>query len=250
MYRFVGVDLSWSGRASGVASIASTPSGLRLRELERLNGLDAVVSWIERQAADADAVVAVDAPLVIRNATGQRPAERALTRTFAGAHAGCYPSNLGRPFATVTNGFRRRLEQAGYAHRPDVAAGSAGRFQIEVYPHAAAVRLFGLDRIVKYKKGPRARRGVELGRLRRLLLEQLPRLDPPLTLELPAVPERGDLKAVEDQIDAAFCAYLAAHWWRWGKERNELFGTPEDGCIVVPRGPASAARSRAVVSRP
>ncbi len=31
-----------------------------------------------------------------------------------------------------------------------------------------------------------------------------------------------DLKAVEDQLDALLAAYIAAHWWYWGRERNDV----------------------------
>jgi pyridoxamine 5'-phosphate oxidase len=43
------------------------------------------------------------------------------------------------------------------------------------------------------------------------------------------------LKAVEDQLDAIHCAYVAAHWWYWGSERNEVLGNAQDGYIVVPK---------------
>jgi len=44
-----------------------------------------------------------------------------------------------------------------------------------------------------------------------------------------------ELKAVEDQIDAVLAAYIAAHWWYWGLERNEVLGNARTGYIVVPR---------------
>ncbi len=43
------------------------------------------------------------------------------------------------------------------------------------------------------------------------------------------------LKRYEDTLDAIFCAYLAWHCWRWGEERNEMFGTMAEGYIVVPK---------------
>jgi predicted RNase H-like nuclease len=43
-----------------------------------------------------------------------------------------------------------------------------------------------------------------------------------------------DLKYYEDQLDAVFCGYLAWLCWRWGAERNEMFGALADGYIVVP----------------
>jgi predicted RNase H-like nuclease len=43
------------------------------------------------------------------------------------------------------------------------------------------------------------------------------------------------LKEYEDKLDAVFCAYLAAHFWTWSYERNEMIGTREMGYIINPR---------------
>jgi predicted RNase H-like nuclease len=42
------------------------------------------------------------------------------------------------------------------------------------------------------------------------------------------------LKAVEDQLDSLICAYVAAHWWYWGSDRNWVLGDATTGYIVVP----------------
>jgi predicted RNase H-like nuclease len=104
-----------------------------------------------------------------------------------------------------------------------------------VHPHAATVNLFGLDRIVKYKRGTRRQRARELRRLRTLALSRLPALDPALQVCLPPVPRTGKLKTVEDKIDAVMCAYIGAHWWHWGTQRNRLYGNEQTGYIVVPQ---------------
>ncbi|HYN14945.1 MAG TPA: DUF429 domain-containing protein [Terriglobales bacterium] len=131
-----------------------------------------------------------------------------------------------------------------FRHGVEMSPRQPGRFQIEVHPHAAAVSLFELPRIIKYKRGRRAERAKELTRLRHLLRSRLPFLQPSLGLpRLPRIPKAGSLKPVEDQIDAVFCAYIAAYWWFWGKERNWVFGSLAEGYIVVPH-PANAARQR------
>ncbi|MGO8790361.1 MAG: hypothetical protein ACLQVL_23675 [Terriglobia bacterium] len=43
------------------------------------------------------------------------------------------------------------------------------------------------------------------------------------------------LKHYEDKLDAVFCAYLAAYFWAWGYERNEMIGNLETGYIINPR---------------
>jgi predicted RNase H-like nuclease len=231
---FVGVDLGWYGKPSGLASIRIDHGGLSLRQVTRLEDTDDILRWIESEAGDGSAVVGVDAPTVIRNDTGIRDAERELNREFRRFHAGCHAANLGRPFAENVLSFSRRLSGLGFCHGAEMTARQEGRFQIEVHPHAATVNLFDLPRIVKYKRGRRAERAKELCRLRSLMLSCLPLLDPPLLLRLPDIPITGNLKPVEDQIDAVLCAYIAAHWWFWATERNRVYGCRDTGYIVVP----------------
>jgi predicted RNase H-like nuclease len=172
--------------------------------------------------------------LVIRNEISIRPAEREINHDFRRFHAGCHAANLGRPFAPKVLAFNRSLSFLGFLHGADMMPKETGRFQIEVHPHAAAVNLFDLPRIVKYKRGCREKRASELGRLRKLMVSRLPFMDPGLQLTLPSVPRDGSLKPVEDQIDAVLCAYVAAHWWSWGKQRNRRCGSKDEGYIVVP----------------
>ncbi|HEY2014558.1 MAG TPA: DUF429 domain-containing protein, partial [Bryobacteraceae bacterium] len=215
MNTFIGVDLGWYGKPSGLASIRLEETGLRLRNIARLETVDEIMGWIQAETGEGSAVAGVDAPLVIRNQTGIRPAERELNRDFRRFHAGCHAANLGRPFAQNVTAFSRRLETLGFAHGALIQPRQEGRFQIEVHPHAAGVSLFGLDRIVKYKRGTRDDKAKGLRRLRSLMLAHLPQLDPALALRLPGVPRTGSTKPVEDQIDAVFCAYIAAYWWFW-----------------------------------
>jgi predicted RNase H-like nuclease len=231
---FLGIDLGWYGKPSGLASIVFDGSLLQLRALERLERAEDIVAWIRSEAGDGDAVAAVDAPLVIRNETGIRSAESELNREFRRFHAGCHAANLGRPFAQNVVGFSRRLEELGFRHGASLKPREAGRFHIEVHPHAATINLFGLERIVKYKRGGREQRAAGLRRLRSLMLSRLPDLDPPLSLRLPMVPRTGVIKPVEDKIDAALCAYIGACWWLGAAVRNTLYGDAENGYIVVP----------------
>lgn len=237
----LGVDLGWYGKPSGVARLhwgQTTRRGvaLRLSAVTRVEGFEPVLNWVREQAGASDAVVAVDAPLVIRNACGIRSAERSLNAVYRQFHAGCHAANLGLPFAANVTAFSQALLNLGFKHAPNTPARSLGRFQLEVHPHAACVEFFGLRQILKYKRGLRAERARELTRFRRHLASRLPALSPPLDLArlLPAVPRSGPLKPAEDCLDAILCAYIAAHWWYWGADRNRVFGTAEDGAIVVP----------------
>jgi predicted RNase H-like nuclease len=243
MNTFIGVDLGWYGKPSGLASIRLEGSELRLRNIARLESADEILDWIQTEAGGGTAVVAVDAPLIIRNRAGIRPAERELNADFRRFHAGCHAANLGRPFAQNVISFSRRLEALGFGHGASMSPRQEGRFQIEVHPHAATVALFGLDRIVKYKRGTREQRARGLRRLRSLATSRLPALDPPLSAHLPPVPRTGSLKPTEDKIDAVLCAYIAAHWWIWATQRNSLYGNQDDGYVVVPHRKAKNAAS-------
>ncbi|MGH9646737.1 MAG: pyridoxamine 5'-phosphate oxidase, partial [Bryobacteraceae bacterium] len=238
---FIGIDLGWQSKASGAALLDWNGSELRLVRLDLLADITTVAPWVEAHAG-ANAVAGIDAPLVIPNASGMRPADKLAHSRYGRYHAGAYPASRARAYGERTTGFSAELERLGFQHGDRLTARAAGRFQIEVHPHAATVQLFGLDRIVKYKRGTLAERVAGLARLRSLMLERLPRLTPRLLPEgFPEVPASGrELKSAEDRLDAITCAYVAAHWWYWGEERNDVLGDAQTGYIIVPKRNAPA----------
>ena len=209
---------------------------LRLLSLERLADPAEIVRWTDSNAGE-DAVVGIDAPIVIPNATGMRQADRLAHSMYGKFHAGAYPASRARSFWRRTTRLSTTLARCGFRHGDRLSPQCHGRYQIEVHPHAATVQLFELNRIVKYKKGTVAQRAAGLATLRALVLARLPQLvpalDPP---QLPEVPSTGRaLKACEDQLDALLCAYIAAYWWHWGRRRNDVLGDAKIGYIVVPK---------------
>ena len=208
---------------------------VRLLKLECLAEPAQIVGWVESNATD-DAVLGIDAPIVIPNATGMRAADRLCHSMYGKFHAGAYPASRARSFWRRTAQLSADLAGLGFCHGDQLAPQCRGRYQIEVHPHAASVQLFELDQIVKYKKGTLAQRAAGLATLRALILDKLPRLNPALERpELPEIPTTGKaLKACEDQLDALLCAYIAAHWWHWGRDRNDVLGDSKRGYIVVP----------------
>jgi predicted RNase H-like nuclease len=237
--KFLGIDLGWQSQPSGLCCLEWQDHRLALRDLSRIDPIADILTWVETwTGTDDPAIIAVDAPTLIPNQAGMRLPDRLTHKYFGRYHAGCYPANLGRPFADRTVAFGLSLEKRGFVHAPTIEPQQLDRFQIEVFPHPAMVHLFGLDRILKYKKGRLAERQAELQKLRQYILAILPTLDPPLEISdtsLPNIPTQGSaLKAVEDQLDSLVCAYVAAHWWHWGAARNWVLGDVETGYIVVP----------------
>lgn len=241
--KFIGVDLGWSSGATGLCCLEyhAIDASLRIEALSCREAIADILDWIDGYAPDdTSAVVAVDAPTIIPNETGMRVPDRLAHRYFGRYHAGCYPANLGRPFAGRTVGFGQSLEEKGFLHDPAIHSPRPnGRYQLELFPHTATIHLFQLDRILKYKKGNVQKRRTGLSQLRQLISHVLPSLEPSLHLKadspLPTIPERGrEIKAVEDQLDSLICAYSAAHWWYWGLEKNWVLGDRSTGYIVIP----------------
>jgi predicted RNase H-like nuclease/ppGpp synthetase/RelA/SpoT-type nucleotidyltranferase len=247
---FVGVDLAWGG---------SRPTGLAvLDDAGRLVHLSSATSDEEILATltpyvEKDCVVAVDAPLIVTNPTGNRPAEAALNADFARFDAGAHPSNTSRlEFREQPRG-ARIAARLGLDMNP---RSGRSRRAIEVYPHPATVALFRLGRTLKYKN----KHGRDLAQLRGEcttllnLLDSLADAEPPLILDGPLADRHGQhswqalkdtvaqaatksqLRAVEDPMDAVVCAYIALFATR-RPEQTTTYGDFETGYIVTPTLP-------------
>jgi predicted RNase H-like nuclease len=241
---FAGVDLAWAGRnPTGVAVVGSdgclVAAGAVRDDSEILGALQPFVR--------GDCVVGFDAPLVVTNRTGQRPAETALNRDFRRFEAGTHPCNTGKPeFADGPRG-GRLAEALGLDLDP---RSSAPRRAIEVYPHAATVALFRLERTLKYKAKP----GRSLDQLKSQLLllmdgiERLGHAAVPLHVvdnadwielrrQVAGAERKSELRRAEDPVDAVVCAYVALYAQRC-PEGITVYGDPGTGHIVTPSLPA------------
>jgi predicted RNase H-like nuclease len=241
--KFLGIDLGWKSQPSGLCYLQLIDGQLQLLDLDRKETIADILTWIDICVQPGEpALIAVDAPTLIPNATGSRLPDKLTHKYFGKYHAGCYPANLGLPFAERTVNFGLELETRGFAHAPTIEPQKPDRYQIEVFPHPAIVNLFNLERILKYKKGRLSDRRLELIKLYNYILDILPNLEPPLrSLHLGGsfpnvIPTTGAaLKATEDQLDSLICAYVAAHWWYWGSQRNLVLGDRTTGYIVIPK---------------
>lgn len=244
---FLGLDLAWRGNrhTSALAVMRGDAERLELIQvLESLRSDDDVALAIVQQSTP-DTVLAIDAPLVITNMLGQRLCETAIGRRFGHADASAHTTNL-RAFPDARSvRLTKRLMDAGWAHNvnPMTDKKRHGRWFFEVYPHPAHVVLFDLPKIIKYKKGPVAQRRAGLTKLRVSIAERLGNAVPSLLsneqlAELtrrPLESIRGSaLKTFEDGLDAVLCAFVAAHYWTWAIDRNEMIGTMTHGYIVTP----------------
>jgi predicted RNase H-like nuclease len=242
---FAGVDLAWAGRnPTGVAVLDVSGSLVHVGAARD----DADVLAMLRPYTRGDCLVGFDAPLVVINPTGQRPAETALNRDFRRFEAGTHPCNTGRPeFADGT----RAARLAGALNLDLDPRSPATRRAIEVYPHAATVALFRLPRTLKYKAKPG--RGLDQLKSELLLLmdglemlaqareDGVPlRVDgrqwAELRRQVVTAQRKSDLRRAEDPVDAIVCAYVALYAERCPASIT-IYGDVATGCIVTPSLP-------------
>lgn len=236
----IGIDLAWGMRARTGVAVADATG--RLVASVSIRTDEEITSFVDTHAGTGALVAAIDAPLVVRNPTGRRPCEAEVQRLYGRYGAAAYPANLTNPaFAEGTRGSRIcQLLQL------DLSSESrALRRAIEVYPHPAMVVLFELDYVIPYKsKQGRTLDGLKAAfqRLLALMERRLPELRlaehqrwQELRGHCGTAQRKSQLGAVEDEIDAIFCAYLAYLWHRDGSGGNDVLGDDASGCIVVPR---------------
>jgi predicted RNase H-like nuclease len=257
MTTYLGIDLAWAERArTGLAALDGTG---RLVASDSVVTNDLIAAFVARHAP-GPVVAAIDAPLVVPNADGRRDCEAELNREFGRYNAGAHPTNRSRRWFNPPRG-ALLSERFGWSMDPAVRPEGGTSVAIEVYPHPAMVSLFDLATVIPYKD-KRGRTTTSRKAAFDALLEAMERVcEEPLRLAasprwaeiraaVVAAQRPIDLRVVEDEIDAIFCAYLA---WLWGQgdPQMRVLGDIERGYIVVPGSPRVApARTTAVRVRP
>lgn len=247
--RYLGLDLAWGqGPRPNRTGLAVLDAKGALLESTSVRTDDEIAAFAGKHSSDT-LVAAIDAPLVVPNAVGRRPCEAAVGALFGRFGAGAYPANRGMAsFAPEPRG-ARLAQRFGWNMDPSVRPGAGRRVCIEVYPHPAMISLFPLDYVIPYK----GKSGRELPALQAAYLRLFAGVEStcatPLGLpasarwrELRAIAagavRKSELEAIEDEIDAIFCAYLA---WLWASAPDQLvvLGDFATGYIVTPTPPTA-----------
>ncbi len=237
----IGIDLAWQSAKNTSAAAVGQLEGdvLSIHDLsEDLDSLGATVDFVGSYADVSG--LAIDAPLIINNTTGQRSCEKEFSRVYGARKASCHTSNLtlypGAPSVELANIFT----QQGFAH---LGQPEQSHWQVECYPHPAIIEIFGLAERHLYKKGNAAakREGqIKLAELIRrlahspvLILSVAARFDSYLD-ESSIVSKRGAaLKKNEDVLDAIICTYIAGLYA--SDATSTVYGNVNDGYIYVPQ---------------
>ncbi|WP_151524035.1 DUF429 domain-containing protein [Serinicoccus kebangsaanensis] len=245
---FVGIDLAWNDRAR--TGLAAVDADGRLVGSATFRSDEEIDAWL--RAYPGPEVVAVDAPLIVTNPTGQRPCERLVTSAYGRYDAGCHASNTSKAYMDPPRA-ARLAGRHGWVTDPSA---SGPGVCLEVYPHPAMVGLFGLGRILPYK----GKRGRSVEARRTATVDLLDRIDGLSDLDVSGSDRWREiryavehasrpmhLEHVEDEIDAVFCAHLA--WlWRHSPGALRVYGDVGTGYIVAPPAPTHETTPRAAHS--
>jgi predicted RNase H-like nuclease len=170
-------------------------------------------------------IVAIDMPLATVEITGRREADTAVSKEFGSMWCAVHSPTRQRP-----GPLGRRLTEEFRSHGYSVASAGdehRGRREVlEVYPHAAIIRLLGLERRLEYKVARCLRYwpGTSVKGRTINLLDALARLQAGLAADIRGIevgiPEHAevhflsDLKRYEDALDALVCAWVGIRYLR------------------------------------
>lgn len=243
MVTYLGIDLAWGERnRTGLAALDEKG---RLTASTAVVTDDEIAEFITTQSGSV-VIAAIDAPIVVPNATGRRRCESMLQAEFGAYNAGAHSTNRSHAWFNPPRAMHL-AERFRWEVDPAVTPAAGASVAIEVYPHPAMVTLFDLSTVIRYKNKPGrttdSRREAfdhllnEMERVcnRTLQLAESQRWQE-IRRAVAAASRPMHLGAVEDEVDAIFCAYLA---WLWARRdpRMQVLGDVHEGYIVVPRPP-------------
>lgn len=235
--RLAGIDLAWNGDSNPSAIAVGKLSGSKLI-LEEINpsiiGLNPIIDFLNQHENLQG--VTVDASLKIPNKTAYRQSETELNKVYRSKWAGCYPTNLNLYPDAFSVKLSKRLEEEGFKYGKEI------KWQMECYPHASLIEIFGLTRRLAYKKGSVKEKIEGQIKLAELLLslqnkEQLMlnipdrllhHFDPQAIEQLKGL----KLKSNEDALDAVICLYTAALFAN--EHPGNFYGDLKEGFVWVP----------------
>ena len=234
-----GVDLAWQSEnnPSAIACGKLNSKILTVNEIEpAIYGVESVLAFL--YGVEELSGIAVDAPLIINNQTGQRDCENQIGRVYGARHASCHTSNTTLYPEARSVQLSEALVKNGFDHLGN------NKWLIECYPHPAIIEIFGLPERLKYKKGSVAERKSGQQTLAELILD----LRKSTILKL-VVDEcvsqvlnynyinalRGQkLKSNEDALDAIVCLYIAGLYAI--KHDGRTCGDVGAGYVWIPNG--------------
>lgn len=237
MPTIAGLDLAWKDHNPSALAIGT----LHARTLPLTHLYPAIVGLpqlTEHLAAHPDLTgIAIDAPLIIPNATGQRPCEYALSADYRRRKASTHASNQTRYPNAFSVQLAAQLSNQGFIHL------GREQWQIECYPHPALIEILGLAERHLYKKGCVADKQQgqialatylkQLSQSNILALHLPTEIEPMLSAQHIKSLNGRALKTNEDALDAIICLYIAGLYQHG--VTSTTYGDVQTGYIWVPQ---------------
>ena len=161
--RFLGVDLAWregrAGRPANETGVAVLDLAGCVLDAGWTRGVPDTLAWAQAAAGGADAVMFVDASLIVRNPAGQRWCETQVGQRYGAWKVSAHSTNTRSPRLAGVR-LLSLAEQAGWRYS-DGSDGppAGGRVMSESYPFCTLVGAaeLGYDRErPRYKRKPRS----------------------------------------------------------------------------------------------
>lgn len=240
---FIGIDLAWSYKNdTGICIMDDSGRVLRHQAavLDDRALIDLIISFGPQAVC-----VGIDAPLVVTNTTGSRPAEGLMMRDRVNGHRlQAFNSNrayFDRVFGglrgeIIVQGVKRQIKEARVT---DVMAPEPIKM-MEIFPTGICAGMFPEEFPIGYKiKGKKRFEATKAGMKR--LIERLHAEEAQgtitgatkaLDIDLTDLTKKA-YKNLEDKADAFLCAYGMYMIWQ-GLAEQRRYGSQEEGFIVIP----------------
>jgi len=213
---FIGIDLAWKRRnRSYVVVLDSMANIIHSHSLS----FDEIAPFLQQHIDPSEAIIGVDAPLIVNNESGNRCTEVEFLKSYSKYKLGAYPVN--RRLLTKSYGLIVGEELSKILKAYEL---------VEVYPHATILNLFNDAKVLPYK--------YKKGRNKAFYMEQLVRYTGFLESVTPNLDKKlfdgstlKTLKKYEDYLDSITCAYSLYYA---NKYNYESYGSQEEGLLIVP----------------
>ena len=239
--KIIGIDLAWQSEKNTTALAIGdlTDNSFHIISIyESLASLESIKDTINNEKNVQG--ISIDAPLIINNATGQRPCEHTLSQEYGSRYASCHASNTTLYPNAASTLLSNHLSASNFNH---LGNPNKERWQIECYPHPALIEILDLPRRLPYKKGTVAERkqgqvnlanhlkSLENSNILKLTIDNASRVC--LNEDHIRAQAGTSLKQNEDSLDSIICAYIGALYA--SMVSRKIFGSIDTGYIYVPQ---------------
>ena len=240
---FIGIDLAWTYKNESGICIIDDSGKILLCESNTFS--DEAIAEIVKQYSKGGAIVAIDAPLIVKNNTGSRFSDRAImSEKIHGRNLSVYSCN--REYMAKTYGSIRGEKVVSeimqlvpeFVLTPNI--NDKSHCIIETFPTGICLGLFPDAYPIKYKIKSKIPFETTQSEMIRMVgvLAKLADLNPSVINvedhfkdgQISSLSKKN-FKSLEDRVDALLCAY-AAYWLTF--KSGKVFGDEIEGFIVLP----------------